>query len=120
MTKSLCTLRPFLFGFSIVLGIPLLGQNALLDSIQVMGGSGFDNVVSITPDQAGNLFVLGFTQSVDFPATTTFGTRPANSSNPNGDTFIAKIHLADWSLTWSAVIRPSVPLALAVDNSGAV
>ena len=115
MKKSLCKLRPLLFGVSIVLaGARLFAQNALLDSIQVMGGSGFDNVVSITPDHAGNLFVLGTTQSSDFPVTATFGNRPANSSNSSGDTFVAKIRLADWSLTWSAVIRPSVPLALAI------
>ena len=121
MNKSLSILRPLLFGLSIVLGgTPLFAQNALLESIQVMGGSGFDNVVSITPDHAGNLFVLGTTQSSDFPATATFGIRPANSSNNSGDTFVAKIRLADWSLTWSAVIRPSAPLALAIDNSGAV
>ena len=121
MNKSLCTLRPLLFGLSIVFGAtPLFAQIGLLDSIQVMGGSGFDNVVSITPDHSGNLFVLGTTQSSDFPATASFGNRPANSSNSSGDTFVAKIRLADWSLTWSAVIRPSVPLALAIDESGAV
>src|SRR5205085_2531008 len=36
------------------------------------------------------------------------------------DTFVAKIQLANWSLVWSVVIRPSVPLALAIDSTGAV
>jgi uncharacterized protein (TIGR03437 family) len=84
-----------------------------------MGGSGFDNVLSITPDDAGNVFVLGTTQSSDFPTTATFGSKAANGSN-SGDTFVAKLRLADWSLIWSVVIRPSVPLALAVDRGGAV
>ena len=114
-------MRTILFGLVVFLGgIPLFAQNALLDSVQVMGGSGFDRVLSVTPDNAGNIFVLGITQSPDFPATATFGDRPTTPSNTLGDAFVAKIRLADWSLTWSAVIRPCTPLALAIDSSGAV
>ena len=97
---------------------PLVAQNPLLDSVQVMGGAGYDGVSAILPDGSGNLFVLGATQSSDFPATKVFG--PTGAPASGGDTFVAKIRIADWSLVWSAVIRPSVPLAFAIDSSGAV
>jgi hypothetical protein len=95
----------------------LNAQNPVLHSIQIMGGTGLDTIKSITPDGAGNLYVLGIARSVDFPATIAFGPTPTASTN-TGNTFVAKIHLEDWSLTWCVIIRPSNPLALAVDASG--
>jgi uncharacterized protein (TIGR03437 family) len=106
---------PLLLAFG---ATPLVAQNPLLDSVQVMGGAGYDSVSAILPDGSGNLFVLGATQSSDFPATKVFG--PTGAPAAGGDTFVAKIRIADWSLVWSAVIRPSVPLAFAIDSSGAV
>jgi uncharacterized protein (TIGR03437 family) len=113
-------MRPDRIALFLVLGsATACAQNALLHSIQVMGGSGLDTVTSISPDNSGNLYVMGTTQSPDFPTTATFGT---SSASPTGtaDTFVAKIRVDDWSLTWCAVIRPSTPLAMAVDQSGSV
>ncbi len=84
-----------------------------------MGGSGQDQVKSIIPDQAGNLYVLGTTWSPDFPATVTFGPTDSPPSS-NGDTFVAKIRIDGWSLTWSTIIRPSLPLGMAVGADGSV
>ncbi len=112
-------MKRIFLGLLLVFGAtPLAAQNPLLDSVQVMGGGGYDSVSAILPDGAGNLFVLGATQSSDFPATKIFG--PTGTPANGGDTFVAKIRIADWSLVWSAVIRPSVPLAFAIDSSGAV
>ncbi len=107
-------------GLLLVGGVqPFAQQNPLLDSIQVLGGTSFNTVVSVKADTLGNLFVLGSTQSSDFPASSTFGTRTTQASG-GGDTFVAKVRLADWSLAWAVVIRPSTPLALAIDSSGEV
>ncbi len=112
-------MKRILLGFLFAFGAtPLVAQNPLLDSVQVMGGAGYDSVSAILPDGAGNLFVLGATQSSDFPTTKVFG--PTGAPSSGGDTFVAKIRIADWSLVWSAVIRPSLPLSFAIDSAGAV
>ena len=112
-------MKRILLGLLLAFGAtPLVAQNPLLDSVQVMGGAGYDSVSAILPDGAGNLFVLGATQSSDFPTTKVFG--PTGAPSSGGDTFVAKIRIADWSLVWSAVIRPSLPLSFAIDSSGAV
>ena len=59
--------------------------------------------------------MLGTASSSNFPATYTYGTAAPSKAI----TFVAKIHLADWSLTWSALIRSANPLVLALDTAGA-
>ena len=103
-------------GLLSLLVLPLSAQNPVLDSIQKLGGSGYDTVTSVVPDSHGNIFVLGQTTSADFPATTVYNARSDTPSG--GDAFVAKIRLSDWSLQWSAVLGSSKPLALAIDGSG--
>ena len=55
-------MRHLRLGLLFALANALFAQNPLLDSIQVLGGSSNDNVVSITSDNNGNLYILGTTE----------------------------------------------------------
>jgi len=68
-------------------------------------------------DGLGNLYVLGVTQSVDFPATLTVGSRSRPNQVP-GDLFVAKIRIEGWTLFWSVIVKPATPLGLAVGSDG--
>lgn len=92
-------------------------QTPALESIQMLGGSGYDSVLSAVSDNAGNLYLLGSTQSPDFPSTKLYGKRAAAGVSL-GDLFVAKIRLADWSLVYSTIIGSAKPLGLAVDSVG--
>jgi len=60
----------------------------------VFGGSGDEKVTGIAPDKTGNLFVVGFTKSDDFPI------RAALQRELHGseDAFLIKFDLVKWSM----------------------
>ena len=66
-----------------------------------LGGSQGDFSKSITIDAAGNMFVVGLTDSADFPTTPgAFDT----SYEPYGDTFVVKLNTAGTDLLYSTFV----------------
>jgi hypothetical protein len=90
-----------------------------------LGGSGFDSGASISVDSHGNTYLIGYTQSLDFPTTpnafqTTCGGQCNNSTY---DAFITKFDSTGSSLIYSTYLGGSgtdVATGLAIDNSGNV
>lgn len=62
------------------------------------GGAGLDECASVTSDNAGNIFITGFTQSTSDIATTT-AHQPSFGGGAN-DAFLAKLNSSGSSLLW--------------------
>lgn len=105
-------MRPLLALFFFLL--PVFAQTATLHSAQVMGGDGVDTVRRVVSDGAGFVYILGSTQSTDFPVTTTIGPESSTMS------FVAKIRVEGWSLVWSTVVRGVNASGLALGPDQAV
>jgi hypothetical protein len=89
-----------------------------------LGGSAADEAVAVALDSAGNLYIGGATNSLDFP--TMAPLQPANLVSVNGNTdqtaFFAKIDSAGTALVYSSYLggsESSVIQAIAVDETGA-
>jgi uncharacterized protein (TIGR03437 family) len=77
-----------------------------------LGGNGPDQAHAIAPDPAGNVWVSGTSQSVNF-------TRPPGS--PVGNEFLVELNASGSALTYSALFpNNTVAAALAVDAGGVV
>ncbi len=74
------------------------------------GGSAYDSATAMAVDAAGNVFVTGTTNSVDFPIS-----KGAYASS--GDVFVFKLN-PDGSLGYSTYFSGTVPAAIATDGSG--
>jgi uncharacterized protein (TIGR03437 family) len=81
------------------------------------GGAGFDQGLDIAIDQAGNAYVAGATDSLDFTTS-----NPIQASNRGGsDAFIAKLNAAGNGLLYSTYFGGGgndLGMSLAVDGSG--
>ena len=100
--------------------VPVDNPNALLWSTY-LGGADLDGAIDLAVNAAGEVFVLGETYSVDFPATP-----GAYDMSFNGwvDVFVSKLSADGSSLVWSTYLGSSdvnvsdSPAAIAVDASG--
>ena len=69
-----------------------------------LGGSGWDRVSTVVPDGLGNIYVLGDTDSADFP--TTAGAYDT-TANGGADLFVAKLTGTGDTLLWSTLLGGS-------------
>jgi hypothetical protein len=79
-----------------------------------LGGDGTDNAHGIALDGAGNVYVLGLTNSGDFPAGAVF-----SPSGIPGNLFVAKIAASGSSLVWTTRMG-GWGAGIAVDSAGDV
>ena len=85
-----------------------------------LGGSGIDEVDAVTSDVAGNIYVVGTTNSTNFPTT---GEAFRSTAGGYGDVVVAKLSHDGRTLMWSALLGGSsaeVGRAIALDGSGNV
>jgi hypothetical protein len=84
-----------------------------------LGGGTADRVLAVAADVAGNTYVAGLTQSVDFP--TLNAVQPAKAGAT--DAFVAKINASGTALVWSTYLGGSgidAALGIARDAAGNV
>ena len=98
-----------------------------LDYSSYLGGSGFDEVLGIAVDSAGNAYVTGETQSTDFPTVNAFQATNRDAAGLGGPSaFVTKINATGTALVYSTylggsgggVISGDLGLAIAVDAAG--
>ena len=83
-----------------------------VDFATYLGGNGYDSIRDITTDGSGNIYVVGGTQSTDFPRT--IGQTPAG----NMDVFVTKLTPAG-QVIWSQLLGgPNYDRAYAVEVDG--
>ena len=85
---------------------PLVIDPTLVTSTY-LGGSGADNGYGITRDKEGNTYVVGATESNDFPTLTPLQAKLALASaagGPNSDVFVAKINPSGTGAVWSTYL----------------
>lgn len=75
-----------------------------------LGGSGEDSAAAMAVDAAGNVFVTGTTNSVDFPVS-------KGAYAPSGNVFLTRIN-PDGSLGYSTYFSGTIPVAVATDGNG--
>ena len=84
-----------------------------------LGGSGADSARAVAVDGSGNLYLAGYTLSIDFPTQ-----NPLQSSNRGGsDVFVAELNAAGSGLVYSTYLggsRQDRAFGLALDASGSV
>ncbi len=81
-----------------------------------LGGTGDDQALGVAFDPAGNAYVVGRTDSTDFP--TTAG---AYSTDPTAGGFVTKLSSAGmivYSTFFGTIFGPADPRGIAVDSSG--
>src|SRR5208337_4348105 len=84
-----------------------------------LGGSGEDSPSGIAVDPAGNVYVVGFTSSKDFPVTS--GAYQKTFKDTESSAFVSKLNPAGSALIYSSLLGGSVndeALSVAVDSSG--
>jgi hypothetical protein len=101
------------------------GGNLSLVWSTYFGGSSADQAISVAVDRSGNVFVVGWTSSSNFPlANPGGGAYFANTYNGgNTDAFIAKFSGGNLSLVWSTYFGGNdmdEAYSVAVDGSGNV
>src|SRR5689334_12469185 len=82
-----------------------------------LGGSGSDKVLAIAADSAGNTWVTGLTQSIDFPVTNAIAPQKHGAS----DVFVAKINATGTALVYSTYLGGAnidAALGIARDAAG--
>lgn len=97
--------------------VSLSAGNALPYSTY-LGGSGADSARDITLDGSGNIYVTGFTDSLDFPLAGAFQTSPGG----NGDAFVTKLDFTSNFVvlpysTYLGGTATDIGLGIAVDAS---
>ncbi|MGH9664043.1 MAG: SBBP repeat-containing protein, partial [Bryobacteraceae bacterium] len=86
-----------------------------------LGGSNPDVALDLAEDAVGGIYLVGYTQSTDFPATA--GAMQSNYGGGGADAFLARIDptLASGTLTYGTYIGGpgySIAYGIAVDGSG--
>ena len=85
-----------------------------------LGGSNYDNGLSIAADSSGNAYVVGWTDSTDFPTASPLQPAYGGSS----DTFVAKLNPAGSALVYSTYLGGSgsdLPgVGIPIDTAGNV
>ena len=100
--------------------VALSSSGAALTASTFLGSSNSDDAESVDLDSAGNVVVLGNTQSTAFPTT---GGAYDTTHNGVSDLFVAKLNASLTSLTWSTFVGGSGSEAagmIDVDGSGGV
>jgi hypothetical protein len=99
---------------------PVLAYGTYID-----GSNGFDNYVSLAVDDAGFAYVVGYTNSTDFP-TTPGAYKRAITNSLNDQIFVSKLNQDGSALVWSTIIGGSgtnnmaFPSGFALDSTGNV
>lgn len=100
--------------------LPLVIDPAILIYCGFIGGYNDDQGTAIARDGAGNVYITGWTESMDFPA----GVGPDltfNSTYPGPDAFVAKVNAEGTALVYCGFIggvRDDAGTGIAVDSSG--
>jgi YVTN family beta-propeller protein len=92
--------------------------NALVYSTY-LGGTGSDGASAIALDSSGNAYVVGQTQSTNFPGVTSSSMQAANAGG--SDAFVTKISPAGTAIVYSTYLGGTgsdAAYAIAVDSSG--
>jgi YVTN family beta-propeller protein len=92
--------------------------NALVYS-SYLGGAGSDVATAIALDSSGNAYVVGETQSANFPGVTSSSMQAANAGG--GDAFVTKINPGGTAIVYSTYLGGAgsdTAYAVAVDSSG--
>jgi len=110
---------------------PSLGTDAFVAKIQpggsglvycgFLGGSNDDGGTGIAVDGSGNVYVCGYTKSIDFPKLNGPYTTPGANISLNGDAFITKIQASGTAIIYSGYLGGSsadIASSVAVDGSG--
>jgi len=88
------------------------------DYVTYLGGTSPDEAIGIAVDAGGNAYVTGYTQSADFPVTTS-AYRTTIAGNQDG--FVAKLNSSGSALVYSTFLGANantVSNSVAVDSSG--
>jgi len=86
-----------------------------------LGGSGWDQGAGIAVDTAGNVYVIGSTNSTDFPTVNAFQSAAGEYAEMYGTAFVAKLNAAGSALVYSTYLGGSVSESgngIAVDSAG--
>jgi hypothetical protein len=86
-----------------------------------LGGSGVDRGTAIAVDSAGNAYVTGFTDSLNFPTTAGAVQSTHGSDSGNRDAFVAKLNATGTALAYGTYLggnKYDEGLGIAVDGSG--
>jgi hypothetical protein len=101
-------------------GTGLIFSTYLGGSVDALANSGNDYGRGIALDSSGNIYVTGYTTSIDFPTVNGIQATHANDGGLN-DAFVAKIAAGGTSLLWSTYLGGTdddKAYAIAVDGSG--
>jgi hypothetical protein len=111
-------------------GTPALLAGPELSYSTFLGGSGFDIATGVAVDAAGSVYVAGYTNSIDFPASASgLAVRGGGTCGggldayPCFDVFVAKFDSSGRSLIYAAIFGGSgddIATGIAVDASGGV
>ena len=92
-----------------------------LDYSTLLGGSSHDSAAEIVVDASGNAYIVGTTQSQNFPTTAGAFDRTLASTNNVSDVFVTKLNATGTALVYSTFLGGSafdVGRGIAVDAAG--
>lgn len=99
-------LRPYLGETDIA--VSKLDQTGAVVYCKLLGGSGFETGYGIAADADGNAYVVGSSNSTDYP-TTANAFQPDFSGGTGTDVFITKLNSTGTSILYSSYLGGSVP-----------
>ena len=102
-------------------GLPLVIDPVIAYSAQ-FGGTGSEDVADIAVDRSGSAYVVGVTDSVDFPTRNPLQAAPATGVPPAPDMFVTKLTPDGSALDYSTYLggtKNEIAGGIAVDATGA-